>query len=111
MPRAAHRTASRPLPFRCDWARNAPGSGRVPSRDAGAARRDGHGTPRNPVTPCELSQSNRADFVRRRSFGGARRLGVSPSHGVQVMGRYLLLWLLGVPIPILLLIWAFGGLH
>jgi len=28
-----------------------------------------------------------------------------------VMGRYLLLWLLGVPIPILLLIWAFGGLH
>jgi hypothetical protein len=27
------------------------------------------------------------------------------------MGRYMLLWLLGVPIPILLLIWAFGGLH
>jgi hypothetical protein len=27
------------------------------------------------------------------------------------MGRYLLLWLLGIPIPILLLIWAFGGLH
>ena len=30
---------------------------------------------------------------------------------VSSMGRYLLLWLLGVPIPILLLIWAFGGLH
>jgi hypothetical protein len=29
----------------------------------------------------------------------------------KVMGRYLLLWLLGVPIPILILIWAFGGLH
>jgi|KBSMisStaDraftv2_1062788.scaffolds.fasta_scaffold125050_5 hypothetical protein len=29
----------------------------------------------------------------------------------KVMGRYALLWLLGVPIPILLLIWAFGGLH
>ena len=29
----------------------------------------------------------------------------------EVMGRYLLLWLLGVPIPILLLIWAFGGLQ
>jgi len=28
-----------------------------------------------------------------------------------MMGRYLLLWLLGVPIPILLLIWAFGGLN
>jgi len=27
------------------------------------------------------------------------------------MGRYFLLWLLGVPIPILLLIAVFGGLH
>lgn len=27
------------------------------------------------------------------------------------MGRSLLLWLLGVPIPIILLIWLFGGLH
>jgi len=26
-------------------------------------------------------------------------------------GRYMLLWLLGVPIPILVLIWFFGGLH
>jgi hypothetical protein len=28
-----------------------------------------------------------------------------------LMGRYLLLWLLGVPVPILVLIYAFGGLH
>jgi len=27
------------------------------------------------------------------------------------MGRYLLLWLLVVPIPILLILWAFGGLN
>jgi hypothetical protein len=27
------------------------------------------------------------------------------------MGRYLLLWLVGVPIPVLALIWAFGGLN
>jgi hypothetical protein len=27
------------------------------------------------------------------------------------MGRYLLLWLLGIPLPILFLIWIFGGLH
>jgi len=27
------------------------------------------------------------------------------------MGRYLLLWLLGIPLPILFLIWVFGGLH
>ena len=31
--------------------------------------------------------------------------------GDHPMGRYLLLWLLGVPIPILILIWALGGLH
>jgi len=27
------------------------------------------------------------------------------------MGRYLLLFLLGVPLPILVLIWLFGGLN
>jgi len=32
-------------------------------------------------------------------------------HGAMAMGRYVLLWLLGVPIPILILIWALGGLH
>ncbi|CAN7739369.1 hypothetical protein LJR220_002033 [Bradyrhizobium sp. LjRoot220] len=31
--------------------------------------------------------------------------------GDESMGRYLLLWLLGVPIPILVLIYAFGGLN
>jgi hypothetical protein len=35
-----------------------------------------------------------------------------PDHRTEdIMGRYALLWLLGVPIPILILIWAFGGLH
>lgn len=29
----------------------------------------------------------------------------------DIMGRYLLLWMLGIPLPILLLIWMFGGLH
>ena len=28
-----------------------------------------------------------------------------------IMGRYLLLWLLGIPLPILLFIWVIGGLH
>jgi hypothetical protein len=31
--------------------------------------------------------------------------------GDRLMGRYLLLWMLGVPLPILVLIYAFGGLH
>jgi len=29
----------------------------------------------------------------------------------EIMGRGLLLWLIGIPIPIILLIWIFGGLH
>ena len=29
----------------------------------------------------------------------------------DVMGRGLLLWLLGVPIPAIILIWVLGGLH
>jgi len=32
-------------------------------------------------------------------------------HEDRHMGRYLLLWLLGIPIPVLVLIWAFGGLN
>jgi hypothetical protein len=33
------------------------------------------------------------------------------NRGTTDMGRYLLLWLLGIPLPLLLLIWVFGGLH
>ncbi|MBR1192358.1 hypothetical protein [Bradyrhizobium sp. AUGA SZCCT0160] len=29
----------------------------------------------------------------------------------RTMGRYLLLWMLGIPLPILVLIYAFGGLN
>jgi hypothetical protein len=29
----------------------------------------------------------------------------------DVMGRGLLLWLLGIPLPIIILIWVLGGLH
>lgn len=38
-------------------------------------------------------------------------LPVTTKTGARTMGRYLLLWLLGIPLPILLLIWLFGGLH
>jgi hypothetical protein len=44
--------------------------------------------------------------------GTATAAGVFPLRQEEsTMGRYLLLWLLGVPIPILVLIWIFGGLH
>jgi hypothetical protein len=29
----------------------------------------------------------------------------------DTMGRGLLLWLIGIPLPIILVIWLFGGLH
>jgi hypothetical protein len=29
----------------------------------------------------------------------------------DVMGRGLLLWLIGIPLPIILIIWLLGGLH
>ena len=40
-------------------------------------------------------------------------LTTPPAPGTKQRGGigYVLLWLLGVPIPILLLIWVFGGLH
>ena len=62
-----------------------------------------------------------AASARRKSFARPRcRVELSFSAGVLVavkieeeatMGRGLLLWLIGIPIPIILLIWLFGGLH
>jgi len=43
-----------------------------------------------------------AEFPQQHATPGLRDI---------TMGRYLLLWLLGIPLPILLLIWVFGGLH
>jgi hypothetical protein len=52
---------------------------------------------------------------------GSHHFGTSPlprafhphdeQRRIRIMGRYLLLWLLGIPLPILVLIYAFGGLH
>src|SRR5215831_3121087 len=57
-----------------------------------------------------------AQHLRRAARDGTFSEQATLSDGfiqweIQSMGRYLLLWLLGVPIPILILIWAFGGLH
>jgi hypothetical protein len=30
---------------------------------------------------------------------------------IALMGRAALLWLIGIPIPIILIIWLLGGLH
>jgi hypothetical protein len=31
--------------------------------------------------------------------------------GRSTMGRGLLLWLIGIPLPIILIVWLLGGLH
>jgi hypothetical protein len=51
------------------------------------------------LVQCSWNLSFRAD-VELRNY-----------HQEEIMGRGLLLWLIGIPIPIILLIWAFGGLH
>ena len=53
--------------------------------------------PRFTLRQCVWNLSQRVEFPLQQ--------------GELTMGRYLLLWLLGVPIPILVLIWLFGGLH
>jgi hypothetical protein len=47
------------------------------------------------LEPDRSHQSWRAASVSRRSL----------------MGRALLLWIIGIPIPIILLIWLLGGFH
>jgi hypothetical protein len=38
-------------------------------------------------------------------------LAFIPRHAQEIiMGRGLLLWLIGIPLPIILIIWLFGGL-
>jgi hypothetical protein len=50
---------------------------------------------RSAVEPGQADQSWRATTLVRRSL----------------MGRALLLWIIGIPIPIILLIWLLGGFH
>jgi hypothetical protein len=52
------------------------------------------------LTLAFLSAAFRAE--QRWEYGG--------NQGAH-MGRGLLLWLIGIPLPIILLIWLFGGLH
>src|SRR6516165_2915536 len=64
----------------------------------------------NPASACPVGKGARVEAPPAGTK--VPRMRCRPDHRTEMkMGRYLLLWLLGVPIPILLLIWAFGGLH
>jgi hypothetical protein len=71
---------------------------RRPRRSSGKAGRVGTASEQNPPRACAAEL--RAPQAR-----------CSGAKAECDMGRYLLLWLLGVPIPILIIIWALGGLH
>ncbi|MFZ0069170.1 MAG: hypothetical protein WAK90_23665 [Pseudolabrys sp.] len=62
--------------------------------------------------PRNCSRTVRFQLSKKTVFGTRHHPMCSISQQEEsTMGRYLLLWLLGVPIPVLLLIWIFGGLH
>jgi hypothetical protein len=56
-----------------------------------------------PRPPAHGSEPLRAHFVGVAELKEAKK--------EDVMGRGLLLWLLGIPLPIIILIWVLGGLH
>jgi hypothetical protein len=51
------------------------------------------------------------DFRRNRAWARA----FTPGEGLEPteikMGRGLLLWLIGIPLPIILVVWLLGGLN
>jgi hypothetical protein len=72
------------------------------------------------VTPCPIIQRAERRLRSRRNEAdapfvtGTIRMGFEfllANVRDEVMGRYLLLWLLGIPLPILVLIWLLGGLN
>jgi hypothetical protein len=63
-----------------------------------------------PTGICALAALRQALLTREPAAFWSVLIPPRTRKGAKPMGRYLLLWLLGVPIPILLLIWVFGGL-
>ena len=49
--------------------------------------------------------------IGRGTIGTTAHSPIAHNATEEAMGRYLLLWLLGIPIPLLVLIWLLGGLH
>jgi hypothetical protein len=70
--------------------------------------------PNTPITAWRIVSFPRAVSAIPRGTASADLSSLchgNEQKGATVMGRYLLLWLLGIPLPILFLIWIFGGLH
>jgi hypothetical protein len=59
------------------------------------------------ISPCFFQALGHGTLVANGRYCG----GSDEVTQEDVMGRGILLWLLGIPLPIILLIWVFGGLH
>ena len=69
-----------------------------------------HGLPSAPASIKPTLRTAR----EARPIGTSRDRRTLVSRGVNpedVMGRGLLLWLIGIPLPIILIVWLLGGLH
>ena len=62
------------------------------------------------LAPEALSASARPKSRVELSFSAGVLVAVKIEEEAT-MGRGLLLWLIGIPIPIILSFWLFGGLH
>jgi hypothetical protein len=67
------------------------------------------------MTPGAISEKFIGPYVGEGTLPSAVRSADANVDGKteeeNTMGRGLLLWLIGIPLPIILLIWLFGGLH
>ena len=61
--------------------------------------------------PHQRDVSPPYDSQRKELFLAASRLPPDTRSQEDDMGRAMLLWLIGIPIPIILIIWLLGGLH
>jgi hypothetical protein len=57
------------------------------------------------VSPADISPLGHRNLPRGSAFTSDKQ-----PHGGWQVGRGLLLWLIGIPLPIILVIWLFGGL-
>jgi hypothetical protein len=57
------------------------------------------------------SHGERAGETRAEPSLRVTRLLHDSQHLEVTMGKGLLLWLIGIPIPIIILVWLLGGLH
>jgi hypothetical protein len=59
--------------------------------------------------PACLEKASAGFFPWNQACG--IRVGVRQRFRRLLMGRALLLWIIGIPIPIILLVWLLGGFH